>query len=122
MAKLESHPEKTLLTITVGFIILSLALKNPLFLKIGLVVGLIGVFSSYLAKKIEWLWFGLAKVLALIVPNILLGAIFYLFLSPIALLKRLLGKSDTLMLSDKYSSTFHTVNKKFGKEDLENPW
>jgi len=64
----------------------------------------------------------LAWVLSLIIPNILLSSIFFLFLFPIALLSRLFGKKDPLMLKNPEKSVFRNQEKKFDKSSFENPW
>ena len=122
MQKLKSDPVKTCLTISVGFLVVYLITKAQWPLTVALVVGLIGMLSGFLAKKVDWLWMKLAMVLSFIVPNILLSAVFYLFLFPVALLARLFGKSDPLLLKNSKSSTYKAENKVFEKESFENPW
>ena len=122
MQKLKSDPVKTCLTISVGFLVVYLITKAQWPLTVALVVGLIGMLSGFLAKKVDWLWMQLARALSFIVPNILLSAVFYLFLFPVALLARLFGKSDPLLLKNSKSSTYKAENKVFEKESFENPW
>ena len=122
MKNIKTDPVKTCLTISVGFVVVYLITKANWSLTVALVVGLIGVLSDFLAKKVDWLWMQLTKVLSLIVPNILLSAIFYLFLFPISILARVFGKSDPLLLKNSKSSTYKAENKVFEKESFENPW
>ncbi len=122
MAAPKSNPTQTVLVITVGFLILYLVFKQNSLLYISIVVGVIGILSTYLSKKIEWVWFKLTHLLSLIVPNVLLGLIFYLFLTPIAFLANLTGKTDTLQIKKPSKSAFVTLNKKFTAEDLQKPW
>ena len=122
MQKLKSDPVKTCLTISVGFLVVYLITKAQWPLTVALVVGLIGMLSGFLAKKVDWLWMQLARALSFVVPNILLSAVFYLFLFPVALLARLFGKSDPLLLKNSKSSTYKAENKVFEKESFENPW
>lgn len=82
-------------------------------------VGLIGVFSRFLSEQIDWVWTKLAWILSLIVPNIILTIIFYLFLFPIALLSRVFGKKDPLMLKNQPTSVFRDVEKEFDKVSFE---
>ena len=88
----------------------------------ALSVGLAGVISEYLALKIEWLWFKLAKLLSYIVPNILLSIVYYFFLFPIALLLKVVSRKNLLQLKKEGNTNWVSVNKQFGKKDLENPW
>lgn len=108
--------------ITVGFLILHLVFKQDALLYIAVAAGAIGILSTYLSKKIEWAWFKLTYILSLIVPNILLGLIFYLVLTPIAFFANLSGKKDTLQIKKPVNSAFVTLNKKFTAEDLQKPW
>lgn len=119
---IKSNPAKTMLTIAVGFIIIYLATKWSWALYVSLGVGLTGVFSHFVSEKIEFLWFKLAWLLGLIVPNIILGIIFYLFLFPISLVSKIFRKKDVLHLKNVQSSIFEPVTKNFNASTLDNPW
>ena len=122
MKNYKSEPIKTCLTISMGFLIVFLVTKMQWAITVALTVGLIGMFSTFLSKKIDFLWMKLTWILSLIVPNILLGAVFYLFLFPISMLSKLFGKRDPLLLNNNNSSTFTTMHKEFGKASFEKPW
>lgn len=122
MQKIKSNPLKTMLTISTGFLVIFIITKLNWVLLISLFIGLIGMFSTYLSKQIEFLWNKLAWLLGLIVPNILLSAIFYLFLFPIAILSRVFGKKDPFVLKNKTDSVFVVTNKSFDKKSFEQPW
>jgi hypothetical protein len=122
MSKIKSEPTKTVLTISVGFLIIFLITEWQWAIYVSLLVGLVGMFSPFLAKQIDWLWMKLAWLLSLVVPNILLSAIFYLFLFPIALLSKLFGNNDNLLLKNKSDSTLKVVHKTFEKSTFEKMW
>lgn len=122
MQKIKSNPVKTMLTISVGFLVVFIITKLNWALLVALVVGLIGLFSTFLSKHIEFLWTKLAWLLGLIVPNILLSAIFYLFLFPIALLSKVFGKKDPFVLKNTTETVFVTSNKQFDENSFEKPW
>jgi hypothetical protein len=122
MQKIKSNPVKTMLTISIGFLVIFIITKLNWALLIALVIGLIGLFSSFLSKQIEFLWTKLAWFLGLIVPNILLSAIFYLFLFPIAVLSKIFGKNDSFKLKNNADSVFISSNKEFNKNSFEKPW
>lgn len=122
MKKIKSDPTKTVLTISMGLIVMFLVFDWKWAIVASLVIGLVGVFSPYLSKKIEFLWMKLAYFLGLIVPNILLGAVFYLFLFPISLLSKLFKKNDPMFLTNKQNSTYVVTNKEFAKTSFEKPW
>ncbi len=113
---------KTILTISVGFVLVYLATKWNWAILVSFVVGLIGIVSTYLSQKIEFLWDKLTWLLSLVVPNILLSAVFYLFLFPVSILSKLFGKKDPLRLRNKGSSVFVKVDKDFDKTSFEKPW
>lgn len=111
-----------MLTISTGFLVVYLIFKPEWALITALICGLIGMFSAKLSTLLEYLWMKLAFVLSLIVPNILLGLIFFLFLFPIALLSKLLRKSDVLKLRNTGSSMYSERGKSYDKAHFENMW
>lgn len=120
--RMRSDPVKTVLTVSVSFVIVYAATQMKWALTTAIVVGLSGIFSDFLAAKIDWLWMQLATILSKIVPNILLAIVFYLFLFPIALLARIFGSKDPLMLKDPGTTVFKKHNKEFTKASFEVPW
>ena len=120
--KIKTNPVKTILVITVGVqIIYFTTLWEPALL-ISLILGLIGVISKYLAIKIDFLWMKLTWLISLIIPNILLTIVFYIILTPIALISRLFSKKDEMFLINTSSSLFKENNKTFNKKSFQNPW
>ena len=122
MKLLKSEPSKSVLAITVGFIIIYLATHWKGALTIATVIGLAGVLSDYLSRLIHLGWTKLAWLLSKIVPNILLSAVFYLFLFPIALLSRLFGSKDPLRLKNVPGSMYTDATHKFDRASIEKPW
>jgi hypothetical protein len=121
-ANMEKDTSKsTILVITIGFLALHLAFSWYWAAIVSLIVGIIGIVSSYLSAKIHWAWMKLSKLLSYIIPNILLSIVFFLFLFPISLLSKLFNK-DQLMLSNKYDSYFIDVNKEMDKKSFEKMW
>lgn len=113
--------KSTILVISMGFLILYLLFLWQWAVFVSLTVGVIGIVSIYLSKKIEWGWMKLAKFMGYIVPNLLLIIVFFLFLYPISLLSKLFIK-DPLMLSKKYKTYFIDINKEIDKESFEKIW
>ena len=114
--------KSTILVIVVGFIIIYTYSKNDNFLRISIIIGLLGVISDSASLIIDKIWFKISYILSLIIPNILLGSIFYLILFPIALLSRLFGNKDALMLINNKESFFKNRIQKFKITSFENPW
>ena len=118
-----ANPSKTVLIITVGFLVLYFFSKQNVFLYIAIGVGLLGSISDFLAEQIDWLWTNLGWVLSLIVPNIIMTIIFYLVLTPTAFLSRLFGKSDPMDLKNTQASLFKEKKETtFSTESFEKPW
>ena len=113
--------KSTILIISMGFLMLYLVFTWQWAVIVSLIVGAVGIISSYLSKKIEWGWMKLAKIMGYIIPNILLSIVFFLFLFPISLLSKLFRK-DPLMLSEKYKTYFIDINKEMDKQSFEKIW
>ena len=122
MQKFKSNPSKTNLTICIGLLIMYYVFKNTLFINMSITVGLLGLISEKINSLIEKYWFWLAKIIGYIVPNILLGLIFYIILTPISLIYLLFSKGGQIELKASKSSQFVKVNKKFNPKSFENPW
>jgi hypothetical protein len=113
---------KTVLTISMGLIVLYLITKWDWTIPAALAISLAGIFSSYLSEKINLMWMKLSWLLNLITSNILLSTIFFLFLFPIALLSRLFGKNDPLNLKNKAGSNFKNSHKQLDKVSFKKTW
>lgn len=120
--KTNSNPIQTVLVITIGFLVLFLLSSKTWCLYVAMTIGLIGLTSNFLAEKIDWFWTKLSWVLSLIVPNIIMTLIFYLFLTPIAIVSRIFGKSDPIDLKNAQVSMFKIKNGSYSKESFEKPW
>jgi len=122
MKKIKSNPIHTMLVITVGFILLYFIFKWKWFLLIAFLFGITGIFSPYLSKQIDFLWMKLASILSFIIPNIILGIIFYIILFPLALISKLFGNKDPLKINYKGESMYRVTEKQFSQKSFENPW
>ena len=119
----DNQKYQSLLVIVVGMLVLYFLFDKTWFLYIALGVGLISLFIPVIGDLIVKGWFQLAKILGWINSRILLGAIFYLFLLPIALLSRLFSDDNLLLKKGKeQNSTFFTRNHTYTKKDIENMW
>jgi hypothetical protein len=114
---------KTILTMVIGFLVLSLIFEkaSDVLFYIALGVGVVSLLSSRLADGILWIWEKIAFVLGWINTRIILSAIFFLFLVPISLVYRLFS-TDPLRLKKPKDSNFIEVNKSYTPKDLEKVW
>lgn len=118
----KTNPAVTVLTITVGFAVIYLVSDAAWSLYVAVSVGLLGLISSYLRNKIDFLWMKMAQVLSYIMPNILLTLIYFLILFPVSLLAKAFQRNDPLRLKRGAESVFQNRDKQFGKEDFEKMW
>jgi len=127
--------KETVLVITVGLLVLHVIFKNKVFLYCALGIGVAGVLSFYLSEKIHWVWNRLSVLLAAVSNRVLLGVVFFLVLTPMALIRRL-GKRDGLRRkldrrprqrgadgpAGDAASNFSRREHVFERGDLENTW
>lgn len=117
----KENSKSTILVISMGFLILYLVFSWQWAVFISLIVGIAGLISWRLSRLIEKGWMGLARVLSYIIPSILLGIVFYLFLFPISIVSRIFTK-DPLLLSGNYRTYFLNTENKAGKKSFERIW
>jgi len=122
MKKINFDPTKSVLTITVGFLVIYFFTMWQWALITSLVVGVIGVLSEKLSGLINEIWMKLTLLLSYIVPNILLAVIYYLILVPFAFISRIFTGADHLILKSDSKTTFFDINREVKKSDLEKMW
>ena len=120
--KLKSNPYLTVLTIVFGLLVLSLFLESRIFLYVCLVLAGLGILSLKFSKVIEYIWFKLAFALSQIIPNILLSLIFFLILTPIALLSKLFNVKSEFKSKNIDKSLFAETNRVYKKDSFERAW
>lgn len=115
---------ETMLVITVGLLVLHLIFKNSWLLTAALVLGLIGIFSNFLSEKITLGWMKFAEVLGRVNAAVLLSVVFFLFVTPIAFVRKLFTKKDPLRLRNARNAptVYEERNHAYGAKDLENTW
>ena len=93
--KIKSNPSLTLLTIVFGLLSFNYFFDNKNIFILSIILSGLGVFSLKISLIIEKIWFKTSFFLSQFIPNILLFAIFFLILTPIAGLSKLFNaKSD----------------------------
>jgi hypothetical protein len=108
-----------IIAITGGLLIFYLIYKLNALLILALCFIAIGLFSPFLSEKISWLWMGLAKVLGYINSRVLLGAIFFLILTPLAILRRSFSRK---IKNTGNRSAFFERNHEYVSGDFEKPF
>jgi hypothetical protein len=111
----------SLLTIALGFTGLYLVFHQEWML-IPLGISFVGVSIGPVGDFIHRIWMQLAKLLSYINSRILLSIIFFLILTPLALLMRVLGKTNFFKTPGAESSLFSIRNHVYRRKDLEQPF
>jgi len=112
---------KSLLVIVVGLVILNLLTNNIYYLYSAICIGGIGVAIPVVGHYIIWLWFKIGHALGWINSKLILGIIYFFFLTPISFLYRL-TKKDPLTLKPPKKSNYSNRNHTYESKDLENTW
>ena len=113
---------KTILVIVTGLLAIGWIFDIPVLGKIAVVIGAISIFIPAAAKAIEWGWFKLAFALGWVNSRILLSAIYFLFLLPIAWLSRIFTKDPLTLKRTSRDTLFVTRDHLYTGKDLENIW
>ena len=111
---------KTQLVIVTGLLVLAAIFDSENIAYLALIVGLLS-FIPPIGNRIVWGWYKLAEGLGWFNSRVLLSLVYYLIVTPIALLFRLFG-NDPLLLKDTKGSMYQFRDHTYSKEDLENPW
>ena len=118
----EYDESKVILTIIVVLLFIYLLKGEIGLLYIAFIIGAIGLLSSNIAVFMVKGWMKLAHILSFVFPPILLGLVYLLFLTPVALLSRLWRKEGSLALKNISSTQFKEVNKTFDPTTFEKMW
>ncbi len=114
---------ETILVLCVALVIIFFVTQHKHYLTASVVLGLIGMFSKYLTSKISRAWLKLGEMIGAVMSRVILSAVFFLFLFPIALLSRLFSKSSSLQLKKSSADSYYfTRNHKYAPKDLDNVW
>ncbi len=123
MSMKETNHAQTILSIMVGFLALHYIFGGDYFLPAALAIGVLSLISDSFAQLISQAWAKFALVLGRINGHILLTFIFFVFLTPVAFLMRILKKGDALKLKKQNTNTVYvTRDHTYSKSDLANIW
>jgi hypothetical protein len=105
-------------------LIASLWTQNSLFTMLAFVVLIVNMAFTILFHPIAILWFAFSNFLGAIVSRILLTIIFFIIVTPIGIIRRLLGKDSLRLREFKKSRKSVMINRNivYSKEDMDNPF
>jgi hypothetical protein len=98
--------------------------KFPKFLPVSLALLLITMIWPNAFRPLATLWFGLAHIMSSVVSRVILTVLFFLLVTPIGLIRRLMG-ADALKLKQwkqGRDSVFVVRDGVIQGKDLENPY
>lgn len=124
---------QSLLVIVVGFLVLYFIFqknydwyffefKRNYFLYAAVAIGVSSLMFDSVADIILKGWMKIAEVLGFINTRILMSLVFFIFLTPFALLQRVLSRKNFLSLKDSDTTVFHTRDHEYKPEDFDNIW
>jgi len=119
--KTDPETPKTQLVMVTGLLVIAAILQNESFAYVALIIGVLSIAIKPIGDRIVWGWYKLAELLSKVMNPLILGIVYFTFITPIALLFRMFG-NDPLRLKDNKGSLFETRDQMFKKEDLLNPW
>ena len=100
--------------LTVGGVLLIIAAlllyfeksSAPYFGAIGGILFLAGILIPQILKPLNKIWMGLAIVLGFFMSRLILTILFYLVLTPIAFIAKIVGKKFLILKYDKSTNTY----------------
>jgi hypothetical protein len=97
---------------------------RDVFTTAALVVLVAAMTAPLLFRPLSVLWFGLSHVLGAVMSKVLLAAVFYLILTPVGVVRRLLGHDSLRLRAFRQStgSVLHERRHVFVAGDLEKPY
>ena len=120
----QHHCKDSAFALVFIFLIIYLATGRILPIKIAAIVSLVAMVVPGVFKPFAWFWFSLSSVLGLFVPMLVLSLIFFVFVLPVGLIRKLLGRDDMKLKAWKsgVASVFAVKDHLYVPEDLHHPF
>lgn len=104
-------------------IVLHLVIKHPLPLYFAFVFLCIGLFAQKLSRFLSEGWMKFAMVLGAINTKIILTVIFFLVVTPLAMIYRIFHGDFMMLRKDTRRESYYGIrNHRYNAKDLENYW
>ncbi|MCS7013324.1 MAG: SxtJ family membrane protein [Chloroherpetonaceae bacterium] len=113
---------KAELAIVTGFLVLFLIFQQAWLVYVACTFGIAFLLSATLTRVILWAWFKLSEALGYLSQRILLSTLFFLLLTPLALLRRLQHKNPLFLHAPPPNSMFKARLHRFSRIDFEKTW
>jgi len=92
------------------------------FLYASLCMGMAGLLSKKFSQLLHQAWAFISEKVGAIMSSLLLSAVFFVILTPIALLFQVFNKKTPFYAAPGEKSSFVKRDYLFTKKDLKNPW
>jgi len=105
-------------------LILAWGTSTQFFLPLGIGLLVVTMTAPGLFRPFARFWFGLSHTLGTVASRILLTVLFYAMVTPVGIIRRLLGK-DAMQLKawkDSRSTVFQNREHLFTRQDLDHPY
>ena len=115
---------ETLAVLAAGCIACALAFKVQAFGYVALGLLLVGLFFRWPAAKLSGAWLGFSAMLGAVNSTVLLTIVYYLVLTPVALLYRLMHRDELSLKGAGNTERSYWIvrDHRFVPRDLERPW
>ncbi|WP_228851422.1 SxtJ family membrane protein [Aegicerativicinus sediminis] len=112
---------ETIIVLTLVSLVVYLKFPNPWLIYLSLALLVTGTISTKATLFIGAVWFKFSHYFGMVMNVVIMGIIFYLFLTPLALVQRIVGKNK-LRIKPYGDSFFQQRQHLFTKKDIEKPW
>ena len=105
-------------------LILAVTISPKYFLSVGIVFLVVTMTFPKIYRPFAMVWFGFSHALGTVVSRILLTLLFYLMVTPVGFVRRIMGKDAMQIKSWKKSqaSVFQGRDHLFIRQDLDHPY
>jgi hypothetical protein len=123
----ETKKELRKFGLTVGSVLAAIAIlllyfEKPSAIYFAVIGGLLILFGALfpqLLKPLNKIWMSLAIILGFIMSRVILTVLFYLVLTPIAILAKIVGKKFMVLKYDKSAETYWEKRTNIHKKQID---
>lgn len=114
---------ETLAVLAAASLACFLLFRKPAFAGLALALLALPLISRKAASRLAALWLGFSEILGAVNTKVLLGAVYFLLLTPLAFFFRLFHRGGFNAKADPAAASYFEEKKHvFAAADLEEPW
>lgn len=120
----KDQTKDTGMAVVLVLLIVSVFMQNPDYTKVAIVALILTMTVPRVYKYLAVIWFGISQLLGIFVSRLLLTLVFFLVVTPVGLIRTLLGY-DTLRLKEfkkAKKSVMQIRNITFNGNDISKPY